>query len=63
MSHQPGDLALAHAHLAQPRLQPVYRVVFAVLTLHHLNLPLALARELLAHVGLLLLDLVQRLVV
>ena len=61
MSHQPGDLVLAR--LAQPRLQPVDCVVLAVLAQHYLTSQLVLARELLAHVGLLLLDLVQGLVV
>jgi hypothetical protein len=54
---------LAHARLAQPHLQPVDCVVLAVLAQHHLALQLVLVRELLAHVGLLLLDLVQHLVV
>ena len=57
MSHQPSDLVLAHARLAQPRLQPVDCVVLAVLAQHYLTSQLVLARELLAHVGLLLLDL------
>jgi hypothetical protein len=47
---------LADARLAQPRLQLVDCVVSAVLARHHLASQLALVRELLAHVGLLLLD-------
>ena len=54
------------ARLAQPRLQPVDavdRVVLAVLALRSApSAQLVLIRELLAHNGLLLLDLAQRLV-
>jgi hypothetical protein len=52
----------AHARLAQPRLQPVDCIVLAILAQHHLAVQLVLAHELLTHVGLLLLDLVQSLV-
>ena len=53
----------ALAPASPPRLQPVGCVVLAVLAQHHLALQLVLAHELLAHVGLFLLNLVQHLVV